>query len=460
MRSSLAFQPNSHLWPRGRKSNPNPAPGSRSQSVPTDFCFPGAAFIWVVAAVQLLQLSGMSRLPKFPRRPKPEPARRTSVSHRWRRLALAVLGIVVVFALGFYAGKYGIPSRHIVSGDAGRPIDLTNFYQSKKLIESRYPGNVDEGKLATGASKGLVSGLGDPYSVYLAKDEAKELQTTLAGKVEGIGIEVGLRNDQVTVIAPIAGSPAERAGIKPGDVIASVGGKPTVGQTVDEVANKIRGPKGSQVTLEVKTPGQPQPRQLTLTREEITSPSVRVKYQGDVAIITVSSFDQNTKAQLDQAVTDVQAKHPRGIVLDLRGNPGGYLDGAVDVSGVFLKSGTVVKEKFKDKTEERSVSNDGRLAGYPLVVLVDKGSASASEIVAGALRDDRGVPLVGEKTYGKGSVQELIDLDAGDVLKLTIAEWLTPKGISISKNGLAPDVESSSDNPDAQLQAAIGRLAP
>lgn len=401
---------------------------------------------------------GMSRVPKFPRRPQPKSSAARTAPSRWRWVPLLLLGAILVYAGGFYSGKYGIPPRGLVAADTGRPIDLTDFYQSKKLIESRYPGNVDESKLATGASQGLVQGLGDPYSVYLTKDAANELQTTLAGKVEGIGVEVGLRNDQVTVIAPIAGSPADKAGIKAGDVIVFVNDKPTAGQTVDEVAKQIRGRAGSQVTVEVRSPGQTQPRRLTLTRQEITSPSVQLKYQDDVAIIEISSFDQNTKTELDQAVTGIQAKHPRGIVLDLRGNPGGYLDGAIDVSGVFLKSGVVVKEKFKDRTEERSVSNDGRLADYPLVVLMDKGSASASEITAGALRDDRGVPLVGEQTYGKGSVQELIDLKAGAILKLTIAEWLTPKGLSISKNGLKPDVQSSSDDPAAQLQAAIGRL--
>ena len=403
----------------------------------------------------------MFRRAKFPKRPKRTTARKAPASHRWRKLALVAAGVGLVFVLGFSAGRYGVPPRGsaAAAGDTGRPIDLSNFYQSKKLIEQQYPGTVSEDDLATGANKGLVSGLKDPYSTYLTEAEAQELETILAGKVEGIGIEVGLRNELVTVIAPINGSPAERAGIKAGDVVVAVNGQPTVGQTVDEVAKQIRGEPGTEVTVDVRSPGQPTPRSLKIVRDEITSPSVELKYEGDVAVIELSRFDQNTKAQLDQVVANIQAKRPRGIVLDLRGNPGGYLEGAVDVSSVFLKSGTVVKEKFKDKTEERSVKDgDGRLAEYPLVVLADQGSASASEIVAGALRDNRGVPLVGEQTYGKGSVQELLNLERGAVLKLTIAEWLTPKGTSISKEGLKPDVESSSDDPAAQLQAAIGRL--
>lgn len=398
----------------------------------------------------------MPRTPKFPKRPKPPSSKLPAP--RWRKFGLGALGVALVFALGFGVGHYAVPSQSVAAGNSGGSFDLGNFYQSKKLIEENYPGNVNQDDLATGATKGLVSGLKDPYSTYLTSKEAEELQTTLEGKVEGIGIEIGLRDDQVTVIAPINGSPAERAGIKAGDVIIAVDGESTAGQTVDEVADKVRGKQGTEVTVDVRSPGQPTPRSLKITRAEITSPSVELKYEGDVAVIELSRFDQNTKAQLDQAVTDIQAKKPRGIVLDVRGNPGGYLDGAVDVSSVFLKSGTVVKEKFKDKTEEQSVKEDGRLADYPLVVLTDQGSASASEIVAGALRDNRSVPLVGEQTYGKGSVQELLNLDKGSVLKLTIAEWLTPKGTSISKNGLKPDVESSSDDPAAQLQAAIGKL--
>ncbi|MSU76261.1 S41 family peptidase [Patescibacteria group bacterium] len=377
----------------------------------------------------------------------------------WRRwLVLAVVPAIVVFAVGFYAGKYGIPPRDYVAGNRGKAADLNQFFQVKKTIEDRYPNKVNTQDLITGATSGLVQGLGDPYSVYLNKSQVKDLESSLSGEVEGIGVEIGLQNNKATVIAPVAGSPAEQAGIKAGDVITAVGDDPTDGLTIDEVADKIRGDKGTQVNVTVQSPGETTPRTLTIARDTIKSPAVTLTYRDDIAIIELSRYGEDTMDELNKAVTDIQANHPKGIVLDLRSNPGGFLDGAVSVSGVFLKEGVAVKEQFKDKTETQSVKDDGRLADIPLVVLVNRGTASAAEITAGALRDNRHIPLIGERTYGKGSVQELIHLDAGAVLKLTIAEWLTPNGTSISKEGLKPDVDVSSDNPDAQLNAAIEKL--
>jgi carboxyl-terminal processing protease len=198
---------------------------------------------------------------------------------------------------------------------------------------------------------------------------------------------------------------------------------------------------------------------LKITRETIKSPSVTVKNQNGVAIITISRFGDDTVSELDKQIPAIVASQPKGIVLDLRDNPGGFLDGAVSVTSRFQKEGLVVKEQLRNSTEEQKVDGNAPLADIPLVILVNKGSASAAEITAGALRDNRHVPLVGEQTFGKGSVQELEELNGGAVLKLTIAEWLTPSGISISKEGLKPDVVVSSENPDAQLQAAIAKLA-
>ena len=376
---------------------------------------------------------------------------------------LLLFGGILIYSVGFYSGKYGIPPRQYSAGQTGRAVDLTNFWQTKRLIEDRGVHDVNSQDLITGATKGLVEGIGDPYSDYLTKDEMKQLNEALSGTVEGIGVEIGLQDGadgkEVTVIAPLPDSPAARAGIVAGDRFVSVDGQPTAGLSIDAVAKKVRGSKGSTVKIEVKSAGQSPARSLTLTRETVKSPSIKLEYRNNVAIIMLSRFGDDTKDALDKAVTDIQAKHPRGVILDMRSNPGGYLDGAVDVTSVFEKSGLVVKERFAHgKTEERSVSNDGRLADLPLVVLVNKGSASAAEITAGALRDNRHVKLVGEKTFGKGSVQDLISLDQGAVLKLTIAEWLTPSGVSISKQGLTPDVAVGSDNPEAQLQAALQQL--
>lgn len=377
----------------------------------------------------------------------------------WKRwLVLFLLPGLVVFGVGYYAGKYGIPPRQYAAGDTGAAADLTQFFEVKQLIEEKYPNEVKVDDLITGATSGLVQGLGDPYSAYLNKDQVEDLQSSLTGEVEGIGIELGMEDGRPTVIAPIPGSPAERAGIQPGDVIVAVGDEPTDGQTLDQVAERIRGEKGTEVKLLVLSPDQGAPRELTITRDAIQSPAVTLTYRDGVAILEVSRYGNGTMEELSAAAADIKAKGATGIVLDLRSNPGGYLDDAIDVTGVFLKEGVVVKERFKDKTETESVDNDGRLADIPLVILVNRGTASASEITAGALRDNRQVPLVGERTFGKGSVQELINLDAGAVLKLTIAEWLTPNGTSISPDGLKPDVEVSSDDPDTQLNAALERL--
>lgn len=384
-----------------------------------------------------------------------------------KRLALVVSCLVIVMTVAVFMA--GLIVGRIATGGASLGFggtDTSNFGKVQKLIREDYVQPVSNENLLTGAIKGLVEGTGDPYSEYLTKEEADALDQALDGTVEGIGIEIGLKDDVATVIAPLPDSPAAKAGIIAGDIIVSVDGEPVQGKDLDEVAKKIRGPKGSTVKLEVRTPGQAAPRALTLTRETVKAPSVNLTYRDapgapgqTVAIIQLSRFGNDTKADLDRVVADIQAKKPRGVVLDMRSNPGGFLEGAISVSSIFLNEGDVVKEQLaRGKTETRSVSKDGRLAAFPLAVLVDRGSASASEITAGALRDNRGTVLVGEKTYGKGSVQELKELEGGAVLKLTIAEWLTPKGTSISKQGLKPDVEVPSDNREAQLQAALGQL--
>lgn len=377
----------------------------------------------------------------------------------WQQFVpLALIGAFLVFGLGYSIGKYGIPPHQPVQTTiSGKPVDLTDFWQAKRLIEQKYVGKVDSQTLITDATKGLVAGTGDPYSDYLTKDEAKQLDDELSGTVEGIGVEIGQKDGNVQVVSPFPDTPAAQAGIQAGDVIVSVDGQPVQGKSIDEVAKLIRGPHGKEVTVEVKT-GDAPARSLKMTRQTIKSPSATVTYQDNVAIISLTRFGDDTKAAMDKITTDIQTKHPRGIILDLRGNPGGFLDGAVQVTSLFQKEGLVVKEQLKDKTETESVSGNAPLADYPLVVLVNKGSASAAEITAGALRDDKGTKLVGEQTYGKGSVQELQPLGGGSVLKLTIAEWLTPKGTSISKAGLKPDVVVGSDNPDAQLAAAIAQL--
>ena len=364
----------------------------------------------------------------------------------------ALIAFLVIFGFGAFSTQQGwLESGH------GTAIDSATFRKAEQLIQDKAVNRPTPEDLSTGAIKGLVSGLGDPYSDFLTKDEAEALNQSLAGTVDGIGIEIGERNGQIQVIAPVPDSPAARAGIAAGDVVLAVGDQSVAGQSVSDVANQIRGPKGSEVTVTVQTPGQA-PRPLKIIRQTITTPSLKVTAKDGVAVVTVSRFGDDTTAELDKQIDTIKRIGPRGIVLDLRGNPGGYLEEAVSLTSRFQPDGVVVKEKFRDSEKEETVSGTAPLAGLPLVVLVDKGSASASEITAGSLRDNRKVLLVGEQTFGKGSVQELEELDGGAVLKLTIAEWFTPNGTSISKEGLKPDVSVSSDTPDAQLQAAIDRV--
>jgi carboxyl-terminal processing protease len=361
----------------------------------------------------------------------------------------------LVFVVGFYSGA--VVSGGYELGGRGQAADYSEFFKTKRLIEQRYPDKVSTQDLVDGATNGLVDGLGDPYSDYLTKREAKELDESLSGEVEGIGVEIGVRDDRIVVISPLPESPAARAGVKAGDRILAVGDKPIQGLSVDETADLIRGKAGSKVTVTFQAPGE-EPRPLAMTRAKVKAPSVELVFRGRTAILTVSRFGDGTVEELDRAADEILRRKADGIVLDLRSNPGGFLEGAVDASSLFLKEGVVVKERLKDKTEERSVSDDGRLADLSVVALVNQGTASAAEILAGALRDDRDVKLVGEKTFGKGSVQDLIDLGGGAVLKLTIAEWLTPTGQSLSKGGLKPDIVVSSKDPTAQLERAIESL--
>ena len=375
-------------------------------------------------------------------------------------VASGIIATVLVFSGGYVVGKYGIPPRQPaepVPRGAGAPVDMSNFWETKRLIEEKYPEQVDPQQLMTGASKGLVQGTGDPYGDYLTREEAKALDEVLAGQVEGIGVEIGERDGQIKVIAPLPDSPAAKAGIRAGDLILGVNGQAVQGQSVDDEAKQIRGQKGTEVTVEIK-PADGPARSVKLVRDTVKAPSARLEFRGDVAVITLNRYGDDTKAEMQKIAAEIQARKPRGIVLDLRSNPGGYLDGAIEVTSLFQKEGVVVREQFKDKTETQSVTGTAPLAEYPLVILVNQGTASAAEITAGSLRDNRGIKLIGEKTFGKGSVQELEPLSAGAVLKLTIAEWLTPNGTSISKEGLKPDVEFPSANPDAQLEAAIQQL--
>jgi carboxyl-terminal processing protease len=327
--------------------------------------------------------------------------------------------------------------------------DFSVFWQAWQDIDDLYlrnPSTTPQQKV-DGAISGLVDSLGDPYTEYFAPADSQQFQQDITGDFGGIGAELGA-NDQgiVVIISPIAGTPAAAAGLQPNDEILAVNGSSTEAATVDDAVNNIRGPVGSVVTLTIFRDGWTKPQDFKITRATITVPNVEFAMKGDIAVITLAEFTQDADSAFYQALVQAQQNNAKGIILDLRNDPGGYLQVAVDIAGYFIKPGTlVVKEVGRTVPEvDYTASGDGSFVNMPLVVLMNSGSASASEILAGALHDDRGTPLVGTQSFGKGTVQELESLADGSSIKITIAHWVLPSGEIIDHIGLTPDYLVSS----------------
>jgi carboxyl-terminal processing protease len=358
-----------------------------------------------------------------------------------------------------------------LSAAADPSLDFTNFWKVYNAMNSKFVETHATSSLPTreqklwGAIQGLVASYGDPYTVFLPPDEAKIFQEDISGNFNGVGMEIGMNKDGLlTVIAPLKGTPAERAGIHAGDVILSINGKTTEGLTTDEAVKLIRGPKGTKAVFSIFREGKT--LELTAIRDTIQVPTLDKKYDAKTGIYTISlyEFTGTSHKLFANALTEFRATGSKKLIIDLRGNPGGYLDAAVDMASRFLPSGaTIVTEDYKghdDNLVHRSTGTGGVPAGTKIVVLIDQGSASASEILAGALKDNKAATLIGDHSFGKGSVQELINIGGG-ALKITVARWLTPSGASISDGGLTPDikVERTSDDitsgNDPQMQRAI-----
>ena len=389
-------------------------------------------------------------------------------STRQKLAALLLAGLV--FLAGFQTGQGGF--RLLGSGlkttQKNLPVNLdyTSVEQVYDELRANYDGKLDVNKLMDGLKQGLVAASGDPYTEYMSPEKAKEFQSQLDGSFEGIGAQLG-KNDagNVIIVSPIDGFPAKKAGLLPNDVIAQVDGKDTTGWTVDEARDKIRGPKGTVVKLRIIRGGN-EDLSFDITRAQIDIPSVESKVlDGGIGYIKISQFGDDTSKLTQEAANNLKNQNIKSVILDLRGNPGGYLNSAVDVSSLWLNNKTVLEEK-RDNVTIKTYKSQGEavLAGLPTVVLIDGGSASASEITAGALHDNGVASLVGVKSFGKGSVQQPETLKNGGLLKVTIARWFTPKGKNIDKEGITPDlkVERSADdaknNRDPQLDAAIKRL--
>lgn len=334
-------------------------------------------------------------------------------------------------------------------------VDFSQFWVVWDRLEASYldPQKLNAKKMVYGAIQGMVTSLGDPYTLYLPPEDQKRTTESLQGSFDGVGIELGYKNQTLSVVAPLKNHPAAKAGIRAGDFILRIKDeqkgidKDTSGITLPEAVDLIRGVKGTKVTLTIMHEGG-KPEAIDLIRDTIVVPSVELKFvdKGNkkVAEITLSQFGDRTDTEWNTVVDQVvaQKKNLAGVVLDLRNNPGGYLQEAINIGSEFISSGVIVTQQGKTESQSYTVNRQGRLIDIPVVVLINKGSASASEIVAGALRDRRGIKLVGENSFGKGTVQDAQnDLPGGAGLHITIARWLLPSGSWIHEKGLAPDIQ-------------------
>lgn len=404
--------------------------------------------------------------------PKNQPGR------KFRKYYVVIVLVVLAFFLGLQFGRSGqrlIPKNfnfiELSRDKATKDVDWQLLWDTLDQINQKFVDRpADKQKILYGAVQGAVAALGDPYSIFFPPKEAEDFHNELKGKFDGIGAEIGMKNQQLVVITPLDGSPAIKAGIKAGDLIYKIDGKETLGLSVEDAVNKIRGAAGTKVMLTVFHKGQTKPVDISITRAkiEVKSVSKEIKAVGGkkLGYIKMRRFGEDTEGLFDRAVTDFLVSNIQGLILDLRNNPGGYLDTAVTLAGNWVPAGqTVVIQRFGQGNEETyAAKGPTRLSGIPTIVLINGGSASASEILAGALHDHGLAKLVGEKSFGKGSVQELITLRDKADLKLTIAKWLTPSGHDLNKEGIEPDIkvelkeEDFQNDRDPQLDKAIEML--
>lgn len=363
---------------------------------------------------------------------------------------LLIFGFTIGLFLGRQQGlRAAVPEgegRVVNQGDVpsylADDVDFRQFWDIWNLVkESFYRQPVSDKDLYYGAVKGMVAAAGDPYTVYFDPEEASEFNADLEGTFEGIGAEIGLKDDQLQIVAPLEGSPAETAGLKPEDKILFIDGTDTTGMSVEEAVLLIRGEAGTQVVLTIVRNGASEAEDVAITRDTITIESVKWEMRDDgVAVISIYTFNDDTNQLFAEAVNTALAGNARGVILDLRSNPGGLLTSAIQIASVWVGYDTVVIEKSQAEEHPFGGVSAPRLAGIPTVVLVDGGSASGSEIVAGALQDYGYATLVGTQTFGKGSVQDYRELSDGSAVKITVAEWHTPNGRMIHEVGITPDV--------------------
>lgn len=400
-----------------------------------------------------------------------QPPKRARKQRVWpRRIGFFLIG-VLIFAGGMAVGdgRISISTHRNKQVTTGLPNRLNynsvnDVYRSLKL---NYDGQLNQTQLEDGLKHGLAQSTKDPYTVFFTAKEAKEFSDELNNSFSGIGAQLGLDSEgNLEVIAPISGLPADKAGLQAKDIITTINGTSTTGMSVDDAVHKIRGKKGTKVKLDIVRK-KSQALSITIVRDDIVLPSVKTKtLDGNICYIQITTFANDTNKLVTEAADKCKATNPKGIVVDLRDNPGGLLDSSVTVSSLWLPQGQKILDEKRGGTTTQSYSSTGTatLKGIPTVILINGGSASASEITTGALKDNNAAYVIGEKSYGKGVVQQLINFRDGSQLKVTVASWYRPNGKNINHRGITPDqtvkisdADQKAGN-DTQLKAAEAYL--
>lgn len=395
-------------------------------------------------------------------------------SSHHKRIIFIIVGILIL-ATGFSAGFLFGKSKNIAQGNTSvnsfeQVVGLGQFWSVWNLLNEKYP---FKEKIPTdtdriyGAIAGMVSSIGDPYTVFFSPKEAKTFAEDVKGEFGGIGIEVANRDGLLTVVSPLKDTPAEKSGILAGDVIVKINGNTTEGMTTDHVVNIIRGKIGTTVNLDIYRKGEIDFKTFTITRENIVAPVIDTKIEGDVFVISLHSFSESSTRLFKESFQEFKSSGLKKMIIDVRNNPGGYLDSAVDIGSYFVPQGKIlVRENNGDIIPEKLIRSHGSDTvlpnGFKMVILTNNGSASASEILAGALSEHGIADIVGTKTFGKGSIQELVSLPDGSSLKVTVAKWFTPNGVSISEKGITPkfivEEKATEENKDPIFNKAFELL--
>ncbi len=371
------------------------------------------------------------------------------------------------FFLGWWLGQgeTRIGDSKIVNLNLGKPknVDFSLYWEAWSKLKDKTIYPIDAEKMIDDSISGMAASLGDPYTTFMGKSDNKRFKEDISGEFSGIGVEIIQKDGVPTIVAPLSDSPAEKAGLKPKDLIIEVDREKTSDLGFEETINHIRGEKGTEVKLLILPEGAADPVEIKVQRDTIVVKSVESETKQSagkkILYIKIRQFGDDTAALFSEIANEAVKNKPDGIVVDFRNNPGGYLESSINLSSYFLDGGVVVNEKGKnDKTKEYKTTHESTLLGIKTAVLINGGSASASEIFAGALQDRGAGKIIGEKSFGKGSVQELVELSNGSALKITIAHWLTPAGRLIDKDGIKPDIEIADDEKtgqDEQLDRAI-----